>query len=68
MSRRTNEKAKKDTQTAKKAREKPDMAKKITPGFQALLVIISILTAFVSISYLPMHYPYIVDSVLLELL
>lgn len=31
----------------------PDMAKKITPGFQALLVIISILTAFVSISYLP---------------
>ena len=33
----------------------PDMAKKITPGFQALLVIISILTAFVSISYLPMQ-------------
>lgn len=33
----------------------PDLAKKITPGFQALLVIISILTAFVSISYLPMQ-------------
>ncbi len=46
----------------------PDLAKKITPGFQALLVIISILTAFISISYLPMHYPYIVDSVLPELL
>ena len=52
---RTKEKAKKDTQTAKKAREMPDMAKKITPGFQALLVIISILTAFISISYLPMQ-------------
>lgn len=33
----------------------PDLAKKITPGFQALLVIISILTAYISISYLPMH-------------
>lgn len=33
----------------------PDLAKKITPGFQALLVIISILTAFISISYLPMQ-------------
>ena len=33
----------------------PGMAKKITPGFQALLVIISILTAFISISYLPMQ-------------
>lgn len=32
----------------------PDLAKK-TPGFQALLVIISILTAFISISYLPMQ-------------
>lgn len=52
---RTKEKAKKDTQTAKKAREMPDLAKKITPGFQALLVIISILTAFISISYLPMQ-------------
>ena len=44
------------------------MAKKITPWFWALLVIISILTALQSDSYLPMHYPYIVDSVLLELL
>lgn len=34
----------------------PDLAKKITPGFQALLVIISILTAFISISYLPMQF------------
>ena len=34
----------------------PDLAKKITPGFQALLVIISILTAFISISYLPMLF------------
>lgn len=33
----------------------PDLAKKITPGFQALLVIVSILTAFISISYFPMH-------------
>ncbi len=33
----------------------PDLAKKITPGFQALLVIISILTAFISISYFPMQ-------------
>lgn len=55
MSGRTKEKAKKDTQTAKKAREMPDLAKKITPGFQALLVIISIFTAFISISYLPMQ-------------
>ena len=46
----------------------PDLAKKITPGFQALLVIISILTAFISISYLPTHYPYSADCVLLELL
>ena len=43
-SRRTNEKAKKDTQTAKKAPEMPNTAKKITPWFWALLVIISILT------------------------
>lgn len=33
----------------------PDLAKKITPGFQALLVIVSILTAFISISYFPMQ-------------
>lgn len=33
----------------------PDLAKKITPGFQPLLVIVSILTAFISIGYLPMQ-------------
>ena len=55
MSRHTNVKAKKDTQTAKKAPEMSNMAKKITPWFWALLVIISILTALKSDSYLPMQ-------------
>lgn len=55
MSRHTNVKAKKDTQTAKKAPEMSNMAKKITPWFWALLVFISILTALKSDSYLPMQ-------------
>lgn len=45
LSRRTNEKAKKDTQTAKNALEMPNTAKKITPKTRALFVIISVLTA-----------------------